>query len=94
MGRRIRNQEEAKQVMHWLKDLTHGENLEDAIILGFHRTQVSEQQPLEELRDIYLMHIQGHVNPHVCQVWGDRAIFLQAIEGIVKSDINQMYALA
>lgn len=95
MGRKIRTQEEAKSVMRWLKELTGEQNLEYAIALGFHRVSVEEQQALVDLRDIYLMHFQGSVDPRICFASCrsmDRATFLENMKSLVKSDINQMYA--
>lgn len=98
MGRKIRTTAEAKSVMHWIKELTGVKNLEDAITLGFHRVTVQEQAPLEELRDIYLMHIQGHINPHICLASADRSVdkevFLANMETLIKTDLNSLYVAA
>lgn len=98
MGRKIRTTEEAKSVMHWVKELTEEANLEYAITLGFHRVTVQEQGPLEELRDIYLMHIQGHINPHIClasaERSADREALLSNMESLIKADLNSLYATA
>ena len=98
MGRKIRTQEEAKSVMHWLKEMTHSTNLEDVIVLGFHYSDPKEQGQIEEIRDIYLMHIQGHINPHVCLAYVDRSmdgeVLLTNMESLVKADLDSLYAAA
>ena len=61
MGRKIQTEEDAKQAMHWLKEITRVEDFEDALVLGFHRVTVQEQTPIEELRDMYLLVLDGRV---------------------------------
>ena len=74
MGRKLEEEKDVKEALHWLKELTGITNVEDAIILGFHRIPEcgewsKEQRTLTELRDLYLLKLDGRVTMDLNQLY-------------------------
>ena len=74
MGKAIREEEDVRMMLHWLKELTGVTSVEDAIVLGFHRVDATdewnkEQQKLTEIRDLYLLKLDGRTAVDVAALY-------------------------